>query len=166
MAKKDQFYFVHYTGYEDRVHDEIVLEGNLRPVNMRDGPSTDSIKWAVKSYPAELQDWIDSAESEKQIIDIWKRSGILSLQVREIGKESLFVLLGTTKSVAKSEAFLDVLIENQLEILQYEQENWKYIKQKEIIDLKKRSEIVKEVVIPSEFSGLVIGKQGANFKQI
>jgi len=30
---------VHYTGYEDRSHDEIVLSENLRMVNLRDGPS-------------------------------------------------------------------------------------------------------------------------------
>lgn len=44
MNKKDEYYFVHYTGYEDRTNDEIVFERSLRPVNMRDGPSMDNLK--------------------------------------------------------------------------------------------------------------------------
>lgn len=82
MAKKGEFYFVHYLGYEDRVHDEIVLLSNVRLVNMREGPSIEGVERWTLPVPFELVDWIDSHEAEAQLNKIQEKSKLLSLSVR------------------------------------------------------------------------------------
>lgn len=120
MNKKDEYYFVHYSGYEDRVNDEIVFERSLRPVNMRDGPEIESVRRSEKRVDEDLIEWIDSADATRQVVELRDRSGAFSVGTRKVGKDTLFIALGSQKAVTKAEKLFDILSAIQKEIMSYE----------------------------------------------
>lgn len=70
-----------------------------------------------------------------------------------------FVLLGDKKALKKGNSLVDVLVSNQHLIIQHE----KVVIQKQQQQEKLKT---KTVIIPKEFTGLVIGAKGVNIKEL
>jgi hypothetical protein len=59
--RRDEFYFVHYENY-DNIYDEIVMEGQIRPVNARGGLDMEKVKRHAIKVPAQVIGWCSTPD--------------------------------------------------------------------------------------------------------
>jgi hypothetical protein len=163
IYKRDEFYFVHYENYEN-IYDEIVIEKQIRPVNARGGPKLDEIERQVIDIPKDIVHWFSTPDWDEKTNTIIQKTGVYNLTFRP--KENIVSILGEKKPVEKACILMKFIIDHQYELVQLDNENLSLLKSIESRKQKIKSDYIEEVLVPKEFLGLIIGKQGSNITYI
>lgn len=155
---KNDFYLINFDGWND-TYNEILMKDMLRPRNRKGGLANAHMEVADYVYKEGLHDWVQTHPEE--ITSLTFICGLFSLHINE----GSIKLLGSKKTVRKTQTLLDIISAQRMELMELEVEvNGNQtkikVKQKALSDA-----CCEEFVFLKENINFVIGKGGRNINQ-